>query len=436
MKFPTKTKRNTHRTVLLAATLTLPFFAGCGGETEGPIEEPVRAVKLLTLENPLETLGREFPGRVQATTAADLAFRVSGPLVEIAVVPGQTVEQDDIIARIDERDFRSRLIQSSGVLEEARAQLQAMQGGRPEDIAVLQAALEAAEAKSNEAAEQFTRIIGLFEGGLETRAAKDAQERRRDVAAADAEAAKQRLSATQEGARKEDLDAMKARIEGLVAQENTASDALKDATLRAPYAGVIALKYVSNGENVQSNQPIVSLQDLSAIEIEIQISETAMARASSELTIRELAESLDMSVEFPAVPGESFTADLKNYELQADPVTQTFAVTLIMPPPSGIQPGMNATVHGAWREGVVVREANLFVPVHAVFSDASNKSHVWIVDPETMRVSAHPVAIGMLAGGNQEILSGLSIGDTIATSAANSLREGDKVRAAQLGGAN
>jgi hypothetical protein len=46
------------------------------------------------------------------------------------------------------------------------------------------------------------------------------------------------------------------------------------------------------------------------------------------------------------------------------------------------------------------------------------------------------VEVGALSGGNVEILSGLAAGDIIATSAANALREGDKVRAAQLGGAN
>jgi len=437
MVSPSTIVRGNSGAALLVAALTLPFFAGCGKEPEGSIEDPVRAVKLLTLESPLETLGREFPGRVKATTAADLAFRVSGPLVEIPVEAGDAVAQGDIIARIDERDFKTKRDQVNGSLAEANSQLEAMQtGARPEDIAVLKAGLEAAEAKFIEADRHAKRLADLFAEDVGTRADMEKQEKTRDVAKADRDAAQQRLNAGMSGARKEDVEAMEARIEGLKAQSDEANAALSDATLRAPFAGVIALKYVSNRENIRMNQRIVSLQDLSAIEIEIQVSETAMARASSDLTIRDLAESLELTVEFPAIPGEQFSADLKNYEVQADPVTQTFAVTLIMPPPPGIQPGMNATVYGTVREGVEVREVNLFVPVHAVFSDVSGESHVWKVDPETMRVSAHPVAVGALAGGNVEVLNGLSVGDTIATSAANSLREGDKVRGAQLGRAN
>ncbi len=438
MKSPTKTMRRGHGVPFLAAALILlQFFTGCGNEPEGPAEDPVRAVKLLTLANPLEALGREFPGRVQATTAADLAFRVSGPLVEFPVEAGQAVEEGEIVARIDERDFKIRLEQTQGAQNEAEAQLLAMKEGRPEDIEVLKAALRASQAKSSEATEQYKRFNQLFAEGVETQARVDVHEKRRDVAIADVEAAKQRLSAVEQGARKEDLDAMAARIEGLVAQRDAASAALADATLRAPYSGVIALVYVENRENVQANEPIVSLQDLSAIEIEIQVSETAMAKASSAMTITELAEALVMDVEFSAFPDKRFSADLKNYELQADPITQTFAMTLIIqPPPPGIQPGMNATVHATVREGVVVKEGILFVPAHAVFSDASNTSQVWMLDPDTMQVSSHPVEVGMLSGGNVEILSGLSAGDTIATSAANALREGDKVRAAQLGGAN
>lgn len=428
---------NLPKSLCLLVMLSLPFIGGCGGDPEAPPEEAVRTVKLLTLENPLEAVGREFPGRVQATTAADLAFRVSGPLVELPIQAGQAVEEGDIIARIDERDFQTKRDQVAGALEEAKSQLSAMQSGaREEDIAVLEAALTSAKAVLSEAQTQFERLTELLSEDVGTRARVERQEKSRDVARADVQAAEQRLVAGVEGARQEDLDAMNARIEGLQAQLNEADNSLADATLRAPYKGVIALKYVSNRENIRANQPIASLQDLSAIEIDIQISESAMARASSTLTITELAEALEMIVEFPAFPGETFPAALKNYEVQADPVTQTFTVTLIMSPPPGIQPGMNARVYGSVRAGVAIYGANLVIPVPAVFSDASNKSLVWIVEPESSRVQKRPVEMGSLSGGNVEILSGLSIGDTIATSAANSLREGMKVRAAQLGGAN
>ncbi|MBM4152817.1 MAG: efflux RND transporter periplasmic adaptor subunit, partial [Kiritimatiellaceae bacterium] len=63
-----------------------------------------------------------------------------------------------------------------------------------------------------------------------------------------------------------------------VARQNIAQKALEDTVLLASFDGVIARVMVKNFETVQSLQPIVSLQDLSGIEISASVPEYRVAR--------------------------------------------------------------------------------------------------------------------------------------------------------------
>ena len=68
------------------------------------------------------------------------------------------------------------------------------------------------------------------------------------------------------------------------------------------------------------------------------------------------------------------------------------------------------------------------IPVQATVEDEAGKPYVWVVDPETMRVSETPVTLGELTGSSVEVRSGLSAGDWIVTSGVHQIREGIEVR--------
>ena len=64
---------------------------------------------------------RQFPGTAKATQEIDLSFRVSGPLITLPINIGDEVKKDDIVARIDPRDYEVKLRSSRGELNEAIA---------------------------------------------------------------------------------------------------------------------------------------------------------------------------------------------------------------------------------------------------------------------------------------------------------------------------
>jgi multidrug efflux pump subunit AcrA (membrane-fusion protein) len=114
---------------------------------------------------------------------------------------------------------------------------------------------------------------------------------------------------------------------------------------------------------------------------------------------------------------------------QADPRTQTYQATLIMPQPEGVNilPGMTALVSA--RVDAELDDAPVVVPAVAVAGDDSGSAHVWVLDQDAMTVHKRDVTTGNLVGTDRiRIVNGLGDGEMIAVSAVSRLREGMAVR--------
>ena len=111
----------------------------------------------------------------------------------------------------------------------------------------------------------------------------------------------------------------------------------------------------------------------------------------------------------------------------ADPGTQTFEATFVLPRPEGLEvlPGMTANVSvdlSAYFEG-----ESYFVPVTAVTADADLGAHVWVVDEATGQVSARPVTLGRMSGSTIEVFEGIQPGERVVTAGTGYLGEGMQV---------
>ena len=95
---------------VLMAVMVLLGLAGCEEPAQQPESAPV-PVKLVTVDRSGDS-GRRYPGRVVATERSQLAFRVSGQLVELPVKDGQRVEKGTLLARLDPQDFENELERS------------------------------------------------------------------------------------------------------------------------------------------------------------------------------------------------------------------------------------------------------------------------------------------------------------------------------------
>jgi len=317
-------------------------------------------VKIMTVSSGVQAVTGKYPGSVRASQRVDLAFQVSGPLVQLPVEEGQVVKKGQLIARILPRDFKTDL--------------------------------DKARARALETEQQYQRYRDLY---------------------------------IQKQVSKADFDKYKAQRDIAKARQKEVEAALSDTYLRAPFAGNIAKRYVENFEEVQAKQAIVSLQDVSNVEVLVDVPELLMAN------MREKKGARVAFAEFAAAPGEKYPLRLKEFATEADARTQTFQITLEMAQPEGVNilPGMTATVSGGAGPGDEEQTGQITIPAVAVFSDEAGNAHVWVVNKENMTVSSRKITTGDLAGtDSMQVLDGLQIGESIAITGISQLREGMKVR--------
>jgi membrane fusion protein, multidrug efflux system len=404
--------------ITLSILLIMP---GCSSNAP-PSSPAVRPVKTMVVTAGGEPHIRSFPGKVEAAKRVELAFQVPGLLVKLPIKEGQKVAKGELIGQLRQDEFEAQLKALQGQLDQARATLRALQSGeRPEQILRLDAQVRAAEAKLANARADFDRDLRLLRSGAVSREAYDRSEAGFRVAQEDLKAARQ-MREKGTIAREEDLEAQEAVVRGLEGQVVEANLRLEDSTLRAPYDGVIAQRFVEQGQNVRAKDPVVKFQDVDEIEVVVDVPEAFMAADFRS------ADLVEMLAEFTGAPGIQFPVHLKEVAQRADPVTQTFQIRVAMKAPSDINilPGMTARVTLTYRRANILG-GRILVPIAAVFKEASGEQVVWVLGAD-QTVTRSAVKLGEATGGQIEIIAGLQPGDRIAVAGTTLLREGMKVR--------
>jgi RND family efflux transporter MFP subunit len=230
------------------------------------------------------------------------------------------------------------------------------------------------------------------------------------------------------------LDRARQELDMADAALRTATRAMEETRLLAPFDGRIANRIARELQNVRAQEQVAILEDISTLEVEINIPERDMMIGSRGLTVEEAREFIEAKVEFSSMPGQPVDLYLKTFSTRANAVSRTFLVSFAFDPPpqQNILPGMTATVMvrrtpesaADAADGKPVR----MVPVEALTTN-SGASTVWRLDPETMKVSPVPVEISSIKGGVAIIRTeSLASGDEIVASGARFLAEGTPVR--------
>jgi len=384
-------------------------------------QDVVRPAKVFTVAEQSANVTRRYPGIVLPSQEVELSFRISGNLVELPIRGAQEVVAGDIIAQLDTRDFKTQAAQLQSSIDQAQAQLDALRAGaRPQEIAALEAAVDAARAQLAQAQDQVVRSRALAERGTIAGATLDDDEAALRVAQADVRAREEDLSLSLEGARAEDIAASEAALRGLEAQLETVENNIEDATLRAPFDGIIARRDVENFTNVQAGQTIVLHQALSVIHVSFDVPAPDVTELAANGP-----EAITNRVMLNALPGQIFDAEIVEFSVQADSATQTYRgrVAVEVPETALILPGMVATVI-ATAPGT---RPSLLVPLTAVAAASDGAPKVWIVD-EAGQVSERGVTVGEIDGTFVEVLDGLQPGDTIVSAGVTALRAGMTIR--------
>ena len=419
----------------LTKTRTLAAFAvaalvGVGYFIWSAVPAKQERTEVARLARPVKTMvvpaaggggERIFPGKVLASQKVNLAFRVSGKIVELPAVKGEYVEPGTLLARLDPRDFEVQLANAKSELGNAKARLDAMKAGaRKEEIAMLTAKVNSARAQMNDAMTTLERVEKLYKAGGFSKSEYDKTRTAYEVARAVYQSASQELSAGRTGARPEDISAMEFTIQGIEAKVRTAENARADTELLAPFGGVIIDRYVDNNQSVQRDQSIVSLQDIGTLEVSISVPETLVLHAR-----RDAIEGVE--ARFASLPDKRFPLTYKEASAQADPQTQTYPVTFALPTPEDLTvlPGMTVDVVIPRPAGEDGAEAE--IPASAVLAGEATRHFVWRVEgTEELRVKRIPIEVAGYRG-DLALVKGVAPGERIVTAGVSMLFDGDPV---------
>lgn len=381
----------------------------------------VRPAKVFTVTATDDVLRRTYPAIVLPSRQVELSFRVSGRVIELPIRGAVEVVEGDMIAQLDPRDFESQITQLQSQIAQAEAQLQALRtGARAEEIAALEAAVSSAQAQLDQAREAVDRTRQLAERGVVASAQLEAAEAEFRVAEANLTAQQEQLRIGQSGGRPEEITASEAAIRGLDAQLKVAQDNLGDATLTAPFDGIIARRDIENFSNVQAGQSVALLQALDVVHLAFDIPGPDV----TDLT-KQGPGSIGTTAAFDAIPGEIFDAEVVEFSVQADASTQTYRgrVAVTVPDAAVILPGMVARVV-ATAPGT---KAQLMVPLSAVAASADGDPFVWIVG-DSNAVTGQPVTLGEAEGSMVVVTDGVAAGDVIVSAGVSQIIDGMTIR--------
>lgn len=411
---------------LITALCTLSLSVVTASAQDGP--QLVRPAMISVVQQTDAAFARTYPAIVRPSQEAELSFRLSGRVIELPVRASDQVSRGDVIAQLDPRDFEAQVLQLQGQLDQANAQFQALRSGaRDEEVAALEAAVEAAAAQADQAQDQVTRTAQLAERGVVSDAQLEQEEASLRVAEAQLRSAQEQLTIGQSGGRAEDVAAAEAALRVLESQLQAAQDNLDDATLRAPFDGFIARRDVENFTNIQAGQTIVLMQKLSTVHLVFDV-------PGPDVTTFAVSNDNQVEVVFDALPGERFAAELVEFSTEADTATQTYRgrVAVQLPEMTPIFPGMVASVFASTQ---LNGSQLLTIPLSAVAAMADGSPFAWIVDTADNSVRQVSIVLGDVTGPNVEVREGLSAGDTVVSAGVTRLEEGMTIRPiTQVGG--
>jgi RND family efflux transporter MFP subunit len=312
------------------------------------------------------TQGLAISGTVKALNYAVIKARVAGEVKDITVREGDTVVAGQVLARIDPTEYQRRWQQ---------AQEQAL----------------AAKAQMEIAQRQWDSNKALVEQGFISKTASD------------------NSLASYQGA----VASHKAAIAGA----DVARKSLDDATLVAPFSGVIALRAAQLGERVGIDAKILELVDLRQLEVEAPLS------PSESIDVR-VGQVANLQLEDRAT---YVKAKVQRISPSAQAGSRSVMVYLRLDPAQGLR-------HGLFAKGMLGlgKSQVMAVPLSAVRSDRA-QPYVQVVEKigDTFQVAHKTVVLGVtgtdLAQPESEPLvgvTGLDAGSTVIKGQVGALREG------------
>ncbi len=353
--------------VLVVAAFGAVKVSGQGGDAD-KAKAPDPALEFTPREVVKPTLAGlpltlEFSGALVAPRTAVLRAKTAGTLVELTVGEGSRVKAGQLLGRIDLSDIDSRVAERAAAVESARAQF-------------LQA--ERVHASNQRLADQ------------------------------------QFISPNALDASRSALDAARAGLEAAQAQLTTARLARRDGSVLAPIGGLVAKRQALPGEKLAVEQPVLTLVDLSVLELAGAVGTHEVGRLAPGQAVRVRVEGLDAPVE----------GRIDRIAPVAEPGTRAIGVTVVIPNrDETLRAGQFAVASLTLPDAT----PRLTVPLAAV-SGPDGQSQVWAIEGGALVRRSVTLGRRSEAQARVEVLSGITAESQLLAARFDGLKEGRQAR--------
>ena len=365
---------------ILLSVLVLALIAGAVRAISVKRQQAQAAASTVQVQNQIELRASDvlrvepreliqslpITGTIKAVHFAAIKARVAGEVKAFTVREGDAVKAGQVLARIDPVEYQNRW-------EQAREQA------------------DAARAQRDIAQRQWDTNQALVAQGFIAKVALDNSQA--------------------------SLQAAQASYRAAVAGAEVARKALDDASLRAPFDGVVASRLAQAGERVGVDVKLLELVDPSQLEVEVALS------ASDSVDVR-IGQVAQLQVEDRP---DTLTARVKRISPSAQAGSRSVLVFLAL----DAQPGLR---HGLFVKGTLgtTQSRVLAVPLEAIRTDRARPYVQAVADGQVVH---RPVEMGLRgtevngrdANPIWVAVQGLNEGDTVLQGQLGPLREGLRV---------
>ncbi len=326
-------------------------------------------------------------GYVVAQRKAAIASKATGRLEWLGVREGSRVRQNEIVARLENRDVTATLDQAAA------------------GIKLAQANLEQGMAELNETERNFNRSRDLLAKNFVSQAAHD-------TAVSRYEKAKSAISGYQ------------ASISVAQANHRAAQVGVEQTLIRAPFDGVVLTKNANVGDvitpfssAVGSQAAVVTMADMSTLEVEADVSESNLGKVKP---------GDPCEIQLDALPDVRFRGRLLRMVPTVDRAKATVMAKIRFNElDPRILPEMSAKVSFLARELAEGERTARTVLQPAAITQRDSKSVVFLIKDD--KVIQTPVETGAKIGELVEIRAGVKSGDKVVLRPSDKLHDGARV---------
>lgn len=379
---------------------------GPGGGPRGPRKFPVRVETVAT--HPV-SYSIEAVGELVEENRFQIPAEIEGVAEKVTFSEGDQVTTGQELARINYSRVALKLEQAKSAVIEQEATVRKLEAELADAQRKTSTTIETSKLDYEQAQREYERTRRLKQGQLvsaEERETAEAKFLKAQAVYKDALGAAQTLVALAVAAVNEGRAALAAQRSEL----KIAEDELQKAIVRAPIAGTIQSRSITNGQYLKVGDTVGMMVQTDPVRLRFSVPESRAAR---------LAEDMKLKFRVSAFPDKEFKADVYEVGKTSDPETHEVVCWARVSNPQGIlRPGYfaKAQITAETRESAVV------VPLGAVLPSEAGFVAFTVSDGTAVRKR---VQTGLtITGDSIEIIKGLDPGEQLVVEGADSLQDG------------